>query len=191
MHPCIFPRGKQVNNTTSRMTRRRFFGTATVAAAGAVATGTAAGGYVQHEAQGKPSEFLSKKFFANATFDFTTWIVLGTSYYGCANPGKVFAIASNIKDGDYESAYRAFSNAGDEARGWAQEAADKHQLVSAREAYLWAANYLYASLYFLDGTANPSRMLPTWKQYESCWTAAAALSSPAIERVGFPMKIRL
>ncbi len=124
--------------------------------------------------------------FANPTFDFTTRIVLGTAYYGCANPGKVFAIASKIKDGDYESAYRAFVDAGNEAQRWADEAAGKKQRVSAREAYLWAANYLYASLYFLDGTADPSRMLPTWKQYESCWAAAAALTSPAIERVEIP-----
>ncbi len=54
------------------------------------------------------------------------------------------------------------------------------------ESEITSRMYLYASLYFLDGTADPSRMLPTWKQYESCWTAAAALSSPAIERVEIP-----
>ena len=124
--------------------------------------------------------------FANPSFDYTARAVLGTAYYGCANPGKVFTIASNTKDGDYESAYKAFVDAGNEAKGWADEAADKHRHVSAREAYLWAANYLYASLYFLDGTADPSRMLPTWQQYESCWAAAAALTSPAIERVEIP-----
>jgi hypothetical protein len=168
------------------MTRRRFFGRAAAAAASAVAGGAAAGGYFRHKTRQKSAEFLSGKIFSNPTFDFTTWIVLGTAYYGCANPGKVFAIISKIKDGDCESAYGAFVDAGNEAKQWADEAAGKKQRASAREAYLWAANYLYASLYFLDGTANPSRMLPTWKQYDSCWTAAAALSSPAIERVEIP-----
>jgi hypothetical protein len=168
------------------MTRRRFFGTAAMAATSAVAGAAALDGYLQHEARQKSAEFPSGRIFANPTFDYTTRAVLGTAYYGCANPGKVFAITSEIQDGDYESAYKAFFDAGNEARRWAEEAAGKNRRISAREAYLWAANYLYASLYFLDGTADASRMLPTWKQYEICWTAAAALSNPAIERVEIP-----
>ncbi|MGC2163353.1 MAG: hypothetical protein WA634_15705 [Silvibacterium sp.] len=175
-----------MNNSVSRMTRRSFFGTAAVAAAGAVAGGAATGAYFDHKDRQKSAEFLSGQTFANPTFDFTTRIALGSAYYGCANPGKIFAITSNIKDGDYESAYKAFFDAGTEAKGWADEAAGKNQRVSAHEAYLWAANYLYASMYFLDGTADASRMLPTWKLYESCWTPAAALNTPAVERVEIP-----
>ncbi|MGH9487683.1 MAG: alpha/beta hydrolase family protein [Terriglobales bacterium] len=170
------------------VTRRRFFGTAAAAAAGAFAT-RAAGQDRQPRAQPGPAPEPAKhargKIFANATFDYTARTALGSSYYGCANPGKVFAIASAIQDGDYESGYKAFLDAGSEARAWAEEAAAKGRRVSAREAYLWSANYLYASLYFLDG-ADPDRMLPTWKQYEHCWTAAAALSRSAIERVEIP-----
>lgn len=175
-----------MNDTASCITRRRFFGTVAAAATGAVAGVTAVPGYGQQQAPRKPAESPNGQIFANPTFDYTARAVLGTSYYGCANPGKVFAIVSNIKDGDYESAYKAFSDAGNEAKGWADEAADKHRRVSAREAYLWAANYLYASLYFLDGTADPSRMLPTWQQYESCWAAAAALTTRLIERIEIP-----
>jgi len=165
--------------------RRRFFGmTATAAAAAAGAA--AGGGYYRHEAQRSSTEARGGRIFSNPTFDYTTRTVLGAAYYGCANPGKVFAITSNIEEGDYESAYRAFLDAGDEAKLQAEEAAQRGQHVSAREAYLWAASYLYASLYFLDGTADPGRMLPTWKRYESCWTAAAALSAPSIERVEIP-----
>ncbi|MGH2443581.1 MAG: alpha/beta hydrolase family protein [Chloroflexota bacterium] len=169
-----------------RVTRRRFFGTAAVAAAAAVSGGAAATAYAHHKAQRRAAEVLSGRIFENPTFDYTTRTVLGTAYYGCANPGKVFAITSNIKDGDYESAYRAYFAAGNEAKQWAEDAVHKNQLVSARAAYLWAANYLYASLYFLDGTVDPSRMLPTWQHYESCWMAAAELSIPAIERVEIP-----
>jgi len=175
-----------VDNTTTRITRRRFFATAAVAATGAAASGATWGGYFQQKAPQRSAKFLSGQIFANPTFDFTTRTVLGTAYYACANPGKVFAITSSIQDGDYEFAYRAFSDAGNEAKLWANEAVRKNQHVSAYQAYLWAANYLYASLYFLDGTADPNRMFPTWQDYESCWTAAAALSAPAIERVEIP-----
>ena len=129
-----------MNDTTSRMSRRRFFGTAAVAAAGAAAGGAATGGYFHHKARQKSEEFLSGQIFANPTFDFTARAVLGTAYYGCANPGKVLAIASNIQDGDYESGYKAFFDAGNEARRSAGQVAGQHQQVSAPEAILWAAN---------------------------------------------------
>lgn len=178
--------GDIVSDTTSRITRRGFFGMAAVAAASAAVGSAGAETQLHQKVPQEPGKFPPGQIFANPTFDYTTRTVLGTAYYGCANEGKVFAIAANIRDGDYESAYRAFFDAGNEARQWAEEAASKNRRVSAREAYLWAANYLYASLYFLDGTSDPSRMLPTWKHYESCWTAAAALGSPAIERVEIP-----
>ena len=172
--------------TSPHVTRRGFLGTAVVAATGAAAGGVASGGYFHHRARQQAAEFLAGQLFADPTFDFTTRIALGASYYGCANPGKIFAIASKITDGDFESAYQAYHAAGTEANQWAEEAARRNHRVSAREAYLWAANYFFAALYFLDGTTNPTRLLPTWKQYESCWTAAAALFTPPIERVEIP-----
>jgi len=168
------------------LTRRRFLGAAALAATGAAAGGVAGGEYFHHRARKQAAEFLSGRLFSDLTFDFTTRIALGASYYGCANPGKVFAIASQITDGDFESAYRAFYAAGAEAEGWAEEARQKNHDVSAREAYLWAANYYFSSLYFLDGTADPARLLPTWKQYESCWAEAAARFTPPVERVEIP-----
>ncbi|MFZ0963399.1 MAG: twin-arginine translocation signal domain-containing protein [Terriglobia bacterium] len=176
-----------MNSTTAApVTRRRFLGTAAAAATGAAAGGVASGVYFHHRARQQAAEFLSGQFFDDPTFDFTTRSALGASYYGCANPGKIFAITSRIADGDFESAYRAFYAAGDEAKQWGEEAASQNHRVSAREAYLWAASYYYAALYFLDGTADPTRLLPTWKQYASCWAAAAALFTPAVERVEIP-----
>jgi hypothetical protein len=172
--------------TSPHVTRRGFLGTAVVAATGAAAGGFASGGYFHHRAREQAAEFMAGQLFADPIFDFTTRIALGASYYGCANPGKIFAIASKITDGDFESAYQAYHAAGTEANQWAEEAARRNHRVSAREAYLWAANYFFAALYFLDGTTNPTRLLPTWKQYESCWTAAAALFTPPIERVEIP-----
>jgi pimeloyl-ACP methyl ester carboxylesterase len=176
-----------VNSTTSpKVTRRGFLGTAAIAVGGAAAGGVASGGYFHHRARQQAAEFLSGQLFADPTFDFTTRIALGASYYGCGNPGKIFAIASRIKDGDFESGYQAYHAAGSEANQWAEEAASKKHRVSAREAYLWAANYFFAALYFLDGTTDPTRLLPTWKQYEGCWATAAALFTPPIERVEIP-----
>ncbi|HYL76858.1 MAG TPA: hypothetical protein VEU96_21760 [Bryobacteraceae bacterium] len=126
------------------------------------------------------------QLFADPEFDFTARIVLGTSYYGVGNPGKLFAIAAAIKNGDFEAAYQAYYSAGVEARQWAEAAAAKKHRISARDAWLWAAGYFSASLRFLDGTTDLTRLLPTWGQYETCWKEAAALYHPAIERVEIP-----
>jgi len=124
--------------------------------------------------------------FNDPSFEFTASVGLGASYYGLGNPGKLVALAQAIPDGDYESAFQAFHGAGVEAREWAEDAARKRHRVSARQAWLWAAQYHATALRFLDGTADPSRMLPTFRQYAECWAAAAALFDPPVERVEIP-----
>jgi hypothetical protein len=124
--------------------------------------------------------------FADPDFGFTAQIVLGAAYYGEGDPGKLLAILSKIKPADFESAFAAYHDAGVEAQGLAQEALSKRRNVSAREAYLWAANYFSAALRMLDGTKDPDRTLPCWKEYAACWSGAAALFDPPVERVEIP-----
>ncbi len=124
--------------------------------------------------------------FTDPDFGFANLIALGRSYYRAGNPGKLLAIAAKIKAGDFESAWQAFHQAGVEARSLAESAAAKRHTVSAREAYLWAAGYFASALRFLDGTEDPGRMLPCWQEYASCWSAAAALFDPPIERLEIP-----
>lgn len=111
---------------------------------------------------------------------------MGASYYGGGDPGKLLAIVSKIKTGDFESAYQAYHDAGTEMRKLAEGAAAKRQKVSARDAYLWAAGYFSSALRFLDGTEDPQRTLPCWKEYADCWSAAAALFDPPMERIEIP-----
>jgi hypothetical protein len=124
--------------------------------------------------------------FTDPDFGFTALIALGGSYYGGGDPGRLLAIVSRIKAGDFESAFAAYHDTGVEARTLAEQAAAKRHNVSAREAYLWAAGYFSAALRFLDGTKDPDRMLACWQEYNACWSAAAALFDPPIERLEIP-----
>ncbi len=124
--------------------------------------------------------------FDDPDFGFTAQIAIGASYYGGGDPGKLLAIVSHIKAGDFESAYQAYHDAGVEARTLAEQAAAKRHSVSAREAYLWAAGHFSAALRFLDGTKDPDRMLPCWREYNDCWSAACALFNPPVERIEIP-----
>ncbi len=124
--------------------------------------------------------------FSDPDFGFAAQVTLGSAYYRGADPGKLLSIASHIKPGDFESAYRAYSGAGEEARKLADASSAKHHRVSAREAYLWAAGYFAAAIRFLDATSDPQRMLPCWQDYNACWTSAAALFDPPVEKLEIP-----
>jgi hypothetical protein len=58
--------------------------------------------------------------------------------------------------------------AGDEARALAEASAAKGYRESARQAYLWAQNFYDTATYFADGSADPSRFLPTWELLYDC-----------------------
>ena len=124
--------------------------------------------------------------FDDPDFGFTAQIVAGAAYYRGGDPGKLLAILSRIQSGDFESAWQQYHDAGAEARKLAEDAAARRHYVSAREAWLWASGYFSAALRFLDETKDPERMLPCWKEYDACWTAAAALFSPPAERLEIP-----
>jgi hypothetical protein len=124
--------------------------------------------------------------FTDPDFGFTAQLSLSASYYQGGNPGRLFAILPKIAPGDFESAWKAYHDAAIEARTLAEQALAKRQPVSAREAYLWAANYFRSSLRLLDGTKDPDRMAPCWKEYAACWAGAAALFDPPAERIEIP-----
>ena len=124
--------------------------------------------------------------FADPDFGFTARLALGGSYYGAADPGKLLAILARIKPGDFDSAWLAYHDAGAESRMLAEQAMSKRHNISAREAYLWAASYHTAALRLVDGTKNPERALSCWEEYAACWSAAARLFDPPVERVEIP-----
>jgi hypothetical protein len=124
--------------------------------------------------------------FADPDFGFTAQLTLGGSYYGAADPGRLLAILARIKPADFDSAWQSYHDAGAEARTLAGQAAAKRHNVSAREAYLWAASYYSAALRLVDGTKTPERALSCWQEYAACWSAAAALFDPPVERVEIP-----
>ena len=109
------------------------------------------------------------RVFKNDQFDFETRITLGSAYYGAADVGEVLSTAARVEDGDYESWFREWTATGERVRGIAEEAAQAGHHVSAREAYLRSANYLFEATGSLDGTKDPDRLVPTWRAHRDCW----------------------
>jgi hypothetical protein len=116
------------------LSRRRFLGS--VALGGLSSTLSA---YAQNpEVKQKESPHY---FFADRTFETIFLTSLGRAYHAGANPGKALYLMRQVKDGDFESAFVTFRQAGDEARALAEESLAGGHRESARQAYLWAQNF--------------------------------------------------
>jgi hypothetical protein len=128
------------------------------------------------------------RFFKNLAYEYQFLTALGRSYHQGGDIGKVLHIASQIQDGDAESAFCAFYEAGEAAETIGQRSADRGHHVSAREAYCWAANYFHAASGFLDASSDPTRLAPTWARQQACWEQAVALFDPPAEVVAIPFE---
>jgi hypothetical protein len=127
-----------------------------------------------------------RRFFKDEGFDFAFTLVLGSVYHKLADVGECLAAAEQIDDGNFESWHWAWEGAGVRVRGFAEAAEAGGHRVSAREAYLRASSYFDAATYFLDGTDDPERLLPTWERHRDCWDRAVALFDPPVEKAAIP-----
>src|SRR3712207_5435081 len=102
-------------------------------------------------------------FFKDDDFEYMMLSVLGATYYRCADIGECLTAAASIEDGDYEGWYRAWLATADRVRGFAEQSAAKGHQASARDAFLRASLAYYKNAaFFLEGTSDPSRILPTF-----------------------------
>src|ERR1700733_9729793 len=64
-------------------------------------------------------------FFKHPTFETIFLTSLGRAYYSGGNVGKVLYLTRQVEDGNFESAFLAFKQAGDEAGALAEESASQ------------------------------------------------------------------
>jgi len=126
------------------------------------------------------------RWFKNEQFDFETCLALGAVYHGLGDIGETLATVERIKDGDYESWFREFLESGRRVRRIADDAAAAGHRVSAREAYLRASSYLFAATSSLDGTSDPERLLPTWREHRDCFDRFGERRDPPVEHLEIP-----
>lgn len=124
--------------------------------------------------------------FQHPDFQFQFLIGLGGAVEGATDVGEMFAAASQITDGDYDSWRHTFLALGDRVRGIAASSAAAGDEVSAREAWLRASSYYGQAYFFTYGSAEPERIVATWEQHRACFDQFAALLQPAAEPVAIP-----
>jgi hypothetical protein len=128
----------------------------------------------------------SARFFEDDDLEFVFLIALGGAYDRVADVGACLAIADRIEDGDARSAHDAFAAAGARLAAIAAQSAAGGHRVSAREAWMQAANYVFASTYLIDRMGAPERFAPTWLEHQTLWNRGAALLDPPMEQMRIP-----
>ncbi|HTX27966.1 MAG TPA: dipeptidyl aminopeptidase [Streptosporangiaceae bacterium] len=125
-------------------------------------------------------------FFADADFDYEARIVLGAAAGGIGDVGLVLAALDRITDGDAQSWFDAWRGLGADLAARGDDALGRGHLHTASWALLAAAEYYAKALVFVDGLADTSVLLPTFRQHRACWEKVVDASQGRFVRVQVP-----
>jgi hypothetical protein len=150
-------------------------------------------GAVRAAAQGAPPGSAAAsappfQLFAQEDLNFETLFTLGSAGYGCSEVGEVVTLVNrvNAQGASYQTYYDGFiamARLVDALAG--RELAAGH-VASARSAYLRAASYYDACLFFVLGTTSRAREADVYAAMQRCWNRASQLFDPPFERVRIP-----
>jgi len=124
--------------------------------------------------------------FQNDDMDFYFAWILSHQCEGGSAFGECFYAASQIKDGDPESWYAAWTALAGRVESQATQALEKGHRVSAREAYLRAFTYYQSAAIFIR--PRDPRLRDAWQKAQECFRQAAAQFSPPIEPIQIPFE---
>ena len=163
--------------------RAGLLGSAAVALGAAGAAG-AAGGGGEAAAATQPSFQL----FTQQDLNFETLFTLGSAGYGCSEVGEVVTVCNRINaaGASYQTYYDNFIAMARDVDALAGRELAAGHTASARSAYLRAASYYDACLFFVFGTATPGAEASVYAAMQRCWNRASQLFDPPFERVKIP-----
>lgn len=129
---------------------------------------------------------MAYRFFADDKFDFQLQLALGQVYAGAGDVGEILATAARIENGDAEGWFTEWARTARRVHRQADACAAGDHQVSAREAYLRAAAYYATALVTIDGTDDPSRLVPTFQAHRVCFDEFTTRLDPPARRVAIP-----
>jgi hypothetical protein len=125
-------------------------------------------------------------FFADADFDYEARIVLGAAASGVGDVGLVLAALDRIADGDPQSWFDAWTATAADLAARGDDALRRGHLATASWAFLGAAEYYAKALVFVDGLADQSVLLPTFREHRGCWEKVVDAARGGYVRVPVP-----
>jgi pimeloyl-ACP methyl ester carboxylesterase len=131
---------------------------------------------------GLPRDPRVRYHFKTKPFEFMFQWILGSCSNGGAEIGEVMYAAAQITEGDGESWYRAFTEAGERVLTRAGGSLEARHTVSAREGLLRAYVYFRSAPLFLS-PRDDKRYRGSYERARECFRRAAGLLDPALEEV--------
>jgi dipeptidyl aminopeptidase/acylaminoacyl peptidase len=121
----------------------------------------------------------------NPSWSYQIIRILSQAQFGGGEVNEILDVASKIDCGDYESFHREWMNIGNRTLSQANEAMDLGKKVTARAAYLRAANYIRMAEFFLQ--PDDKRMNETYLLGVEAFRNGAALmdNPPEIHEIPF------
>jgi hypothetical protein len=164
--------------------RRALLRTGVLGSGAAMAVG-AAGGFGKAAAAATRPAFA---LFTQADLNFETLFTLGSAGYGCSEVGEVVAAVNRINAGgaSYQTYYNGFMAMARSVDALAGRELDAGHTASARSAFLRAASYYDACLFFVLGTSSRAQEASVYGAMQRCWDLATQLFDPPFERVRIP-----
>ncbi len=123
-----------------------------------------------------------KLYFDDVSFDGQLQRSIAKADSGMANVGECLAIAEQITPGDRDSWYRAWSGFGARLARQAGEAAKAGHRVSARGAYLRAAEYFRQAFFFHRDDLDSSEL-------RSAYPSSVRAFRSALDHFGQPVRV--
>lgn len=172
------------------VSRRRLLAGALGGAAAATLPLAAAGtAHAQTPAKPAPPP-NADRFFADDTLNFQGLFALAGAGYGASEVGEVLTVFNRVhaRGDTYAAFFDEFLREGRRLRERADDARRRGHLVSARGAYLRAAEYFNQALFFTLASSEPTRAHEgaVYREMEDAFARAGALFRPAWERVRIP-----
>ena len=124
--------------------------------------------------------------FADADFDYEARIVLGAAATGIGDVGLVLATLDLITDGDPQSWFDAWTERAADLAGRGDAALKHGHPQTASWAFLAAAEYYAKALVFVDGLADQSVLMPTFRAGRGCWEKVVDASQGRFVRLEVP-----
>ncbi|HTZ28358.1 MAG TPA: alpha/beta hydrolase [Streptosporangiaceae bacterium] len=166
------------------MGRRAMLRTGVLGGGAALAVG-AAGGFSKAAATTTQPPL---ELFAQSDLNFETLFTLGSAGYGCAEVGEVVTTVNRINaaGASYQTYYDGFMAMARSVEALAGRELRAGHTASARSAYLRAASYYDACLFFVLGTTSHAIEAGVYAAMQRCWNLASQLFDPPFERVKIP-----
>jgi len=125
-------------------------------------------------------------FFKNADFDFEARIALGAAAAGIGDVGLVLAALDRITDGDQQGWFDTWTGLAKDLAARGDAAVKAGHPRTASWALLAAAEYYAKALVFVDGLADQSVLLPTFRAHRRCWEGVVDAAEGRFVRIQVP-----